>query len=465
MRSTDPENSGRSPDPGHPTKAVDFLKSVRDDSIRLLRDPRQALRAGYGVSLYRNAGYLIISTAVTAVTGFVFWIIAARLYPVEAVGVGSAIISALGLMAIFPELGLSTGLIRFLPGAGKDANDMINSCFTLSGLASLAIALVFLAGLHIWSPALLPVRQHPVFFAAFVVFAVAAALQPLANAVFLTKLKARLILLTDAVAGVLRLPLVAIFALLFAGAFGILASKGLGVAIAMAVAILWFVPGVQKGYRPVPRLRRGVLNRLSRYAAGNYVGGVLLEMLPLVLPLVVLGVLGAQLNAYFYIAWAIAIKLTIIPSAIFNSLFAEGSNDEASIRANTTKSIKFTLLLLLPLILVILVISDWLLLLFGREYSDNAAQLLRILVAGIVPWGINYLYISIERVRKNTKGIIVVTAAATGLSLGLSYLLMVNLGLAGVGVGYVAGQTVVAIPVAVHLWRRSRPPLPERPPT
>jgi len=454
MSSTEPENPGNSADPGHPTKAINFLKSIYADAFRLARDPRQGLRAVHGVSLYRNAGYLIVSTGVTAVTGFVFWIIAARLYPVETVGIGSAIISALGLMAIFPELGLSTGLIRFLPGAGKDGNDMINSCFTLSGLASLAFALVFLAGLHIWSPALLPVRQHPVFFAAFVVFAVTTALQPLANAVFLTKLRARLILITDAFAGILRLPLVAVFALLFSGAFGILASKGLSVAIAISIAILWFLPAVQKGYRPLPTLKKGVLNRLSRYAAGNYVGGVLLEMLPLVLPLVVLGVLGAQMNAYFYIAWAIAIKLTIIPSAIFNSLFAEGSNDEASIRANTTRSIRFTLLLLLPLILVILVISDRLLLLFGRLYSDNAAQLLRILVAAIVPWGINYLYISIERVRKNTKGIIAVTAAATGLSLGLSYLLMVNMGLMGVGVGYVAGQTAVAIAVAVHLWRR-----------
>jgi len=433
-----------------------FIRGAYADAFRLISNPREEMSSLLGVSLFRNAAYLLVGTAVISATGFVFWIIAARLYPVEVVGVGSAIISALGLMAVFPELGLATGLVRFLPGAGKDGNDMVNSCFTLSGLASLAIALVFIAGLHVWSPALLVVREHPVFLAAFLVFAVATALQPLANAVFLTRLSSRLIFFTDAIAGVVRLPLVAMLALFFTGAFGILAAKGVAVAVAALAAVLWLLPRVQQGYRPVPKLRIGILKELRRYAAGNYAAGVLLEMLPLVLPLVVLSVLGAQMNAYFYIAWAIAVKFTVIPAAVFNSLFAEGSNDEASIRTNTAKSLRFTLLLLLPLILVVLVFSEKLLLLFGQVYSENSATLLRIVVAATIPWGFNYLYISIERVRKNTRGIITVTAAATCLSLVLSYVLMRNTGLVGAGLGYAAGQTAVAMAVAVYLWRRHR---------
>ncbi len=437
-----------------------FIREACADAFRLLSNPREEMRSLLGVSLFRNATYVLVGTAVISATGFVFWILAARLYPVEVVGVGSAIISALGLMAIFPELGLATGLVRFLPGAGRDGNDMVNSCFTLSGLASLAIALVFVAGLHVWLPALLVVREHPVFLAAFLVFAVATALQPLANAVFLTRLSARLIFFTDAIAGVVRLPLVAVLALFFAGAFGLLAAKGVAVAVAVLVGVLWLLPRVQQGYRPVPKLRIGILKELRRYAAGNYAAGVLLEMLPLVLPLVVLSVLGAQMNAYFYIAWAIAVKLAVIPAAVFNSLFAEGSNDEASIRTNTSKSLRFTLLLLLPLIVVVLVFSEKLLLLFGQAYSENSATLLRVVVAATIPWGFNYLYISIERVRKNTRGIITVTAAATCLSLALSYILMRSAGLVGVGLGYAAGQTAVAIAVGVYMWRRYRSPGP-----
>jgi len=186
------------------------------------------------------------------------------------------------------------------------------------------------------------------------------------------------------------------------------------------------------------------------------VARILLRVTPFLLPLAVLNVLGAEMNAYFYIAWAVAGIFQVIPSSVFNSLFAEGSNDEASLRANIAKSLKFTLLLLLPATLLMLIVAEELLLLFGRPYADNGAQLLRIVVLAVIPWGINYLYVSIERVRKNVKGIITVAATATGLSLGLSYLLMLRTGLVGVGTGYAAGQTIVAVGVALRLWRGHR---------
>jgi len=431
-----------------------FIKSAYANAFRLARHPREGLKSLYGVSLYRNAVYLMVGTAVADITGFVFWMIAARFYPVEAVGLGSAIISALGLLALFTELGLGIGLIRFLPGAGKNGNNMINTCLTLSGLASVAVALIFLAGLNFWSPALLVVRQHPIFFTAFVVFAVATALRPLVSNAFLAKLNTKFIVIAAIIGGSLKIALILLFAMFFNDAFGIFASTGLAVAIAVLVAGFWFLPKVQSGYRPFPKIERRVLNELGHYAVGNYAARLLLQMTPLVLPLAVLNILGAEMNAYFYIAWTIAIALKVIPSSIFNSLFAEGSNDEASIRTNTAKSLKFMFLLLLPLTILILIIAEKVLLLFGQAYADYAALLLRIVVVTVIPWGINYLYVSIERVRKNVKGIITVTAVVTFLSLALSYLLMLNMGLVGVGIGYAAGQTIVAIAVVIILWRR-----------
>jgi O-antigen/teichoic acid export membrane protein len=432
-----------------------FIKGAYADAFRLACHPRQGLKSLYGVSLYRNAVYLVVGAAVTNITGFAFWIIAARFYPAEAVGLGSAIISALGLLAIFSELGLGIGLVRFLPGAGKDGNDMMNRCFTLSGLASVAVALIFLAGLRFWSPALLVVRQHPIFFTAFVVFAVATTIQLLVGDVFLAKLNTKFIVIGGVIAGSSRIALVLVFAMFFASAFGIFVSTGLATAIALLFAAFWFLPKVQNGYRPLPKIEKRVLSELSHYAAGNYVARILLQLTTYVLPLVVLNTLGAEINAYFYIAWTVAVIFQFIPSSIFNSLFAEGSNDEASLRTNTAKSLKLTFLLLLPLTLLILIIAEKLLLLFGQAYADNAALLLRIMIVAAIPWGINYLYVSIERVRKNIKGIITVTAVAACLSLGLSCLLMLRMGLAGVGIGYAAGQAIVAIAVVIHLWQRS----------
>jgi len=57
----------------------------------------------------------MLSTGVMAVFGFFFWIIIARLYPSEQVGIGTTLISMMTLISSFSILDLGNGLIRYLP--------------------------------------------------------------------------------------------------------------------------------------------------------------------------------------------------------------------------------------------------------------------------------------------------------------------------------------------------------------
>jgi O-antigen/teichoic acid export membrane protein len=419
---------------------------------------RDKLQQHLSISLYRNAYYIMAGTIINSVLGFVFWIIAARLYSAEAVGFGSAIIAALGLIALFSELGLGIGLIRFLPTAGRNGNDMLNTSLTVCGSAAIIIALIFLSGLDIWSPALLPVRQNTTFFICFVVAATVTTLQPLVTYhTFLARRDTRFIVFTNLIYRTLNLALAFLFAFFLNSAFGIVASTGLAVVIALAVAVIWFIPVVQTGYRPYPKISKEVICELGRYSIGNYAGRLMLNMPNLVLPLLVVNTMGAEKNAYFYVAWASIFVLRVIPASIFDSLFAEVTNAAVSLRSNTTKSLKLMLLLALPAVLLIVIIAPEFLLLFGKSYSDNGTVLLRMVALSIIPWGINYLYISIARVRKGVSGVIIVSGVSTGLSVGLSYFLMLKMGLTGVGIGYMAGQSIVAIVVAIYLWRSYHP--------
>ena len=197
-----------------------------------------------------------------------------------------------------------------------------------------------------------------------------------------------------------------------------------------------------------------MLNEIGHYSGGNYIARIFLQSSSLVLPLMVINILGAEMSAYFYIAWSVTAILKVIPTSIFNSLFAEGSNEEETLLANTKKSLKLLLLLLLPAILILLVIADKVLLLFGQAYFQNGALLLRIIAVSIIPYSINYLYITIARVKMDISSAIKVSVAITCLSLGLCYFLMLNMGLPGVGLGWLAGQSIVATPIALYLlWR------------
>jgi len=47
-------------------------------------------------SLYKNSIYLMISTGIMAVLGFVFWLVIARLFNTHDVGLATTIISVMG---------------------------------------------------------------------------------------------------------------------------------------------------------------------------------------------------------------------------------------------------------------------------------------------------------------------------------------------------------------------------------
>ena len=92
---------------------LSYLIAIKEGLFNLLK-----------ISLYRNAIYLMLNSAMYALTGFFFWIVAARLYPAEVVGLASSTIAAIGLLSLLSTLGLDYGLLRFLPAAGDEAREI-----------------------------------------------------------------------------------------------------------------------------------------------------------------------------------------------------------------------------------------------------------------------------------------------------------------------------------------------------
>lgn len=428
------------------------MNGTLSDTVRTATS-RKGLKGRLSIPLYSNACYLIADTAVVSLLGFAFWVLMAKLYTPAEVGLASATIAAVILLARLSGLGFGYGLIRFLPGAGGRSNTLINSCFTIAGLTSLVAALVFLTGLNFWSPALVYIRQ-PIFATSFVFVTVMYTLFLLIDQTFIARRCAKYVLFKNATAGLLKLA-AAVALVVLLSAFGIFASWGLAISVALAIALFQFLPQAQRGYVPIPTVCKEIVNDMIHFSLGNHIAE-LLWFAPLTLfPLMVINILGAETNAYFYIAWVIAQMLFAIPMAVSYSLFAEGSHEEGLLRSNTIKSVKLCLLILVPAIVVLFVLGDKLLLFFGRSYSESGAILLRILAVSAIPVTINFICLSVMRVKKNTKGLMLVSASIACLALGSGYILMTKVGLPGVGVGWIAAQTVVAI-IVVLLLSHSR---------
>ncbi len=404
---------------------------------------REKLEQFIAIPLYSNAFYLMLNTGVMALFGFFFWIVVARFYTEAEVGLGSAIISAMSLLSIISLVGLNISLVRFLPHTDKP-QELINSCYTLGGIISLVIAGIFLAGLGFLSPALAFVKQNAIFASAFIVFTMLWTLQSLVNYTFIAQRRAGFVLSKNTIFSVLKLAFPVLFVLFF-HAFGIVASWGVAMAVALAVSIFVFLPQVQDSYKPVPMLKLGLLKDMWRYSGGNYFANLFMACIPFILPLMVVNVLGAEQNAYFYIGWMIGGLLFAIPRAVSESLFAEGSHFEDKLKENVTKSLKFTYLLLVPAVIVLILVGKWVLLAFGQSYSLNALHLLWVLSLSSIPLALTYIYTGILRVTGRIRELMAIWGFIALLVFLASYLIMPVTGIIGIGYAWLGAQAVVAV--------------------
>ena len=213
---------------------------------------------------------------------------------------------------------------------------------------------------------------------------------------------------------------------------------------------------VQPGYRPRPVIKKRVVNEMTHFSLGNYLADGIGNIPTYVMLLIIVGILGAESTAYFRIAFAIAALLFTLPYAICTSLFVEGSHEPERFRSNLITASKLIFPFLIGAITLIFLFGDKLLLLFGGEYSRNSLHLLWLLSLSSIPLAVNEIYVVLKRVQLAIRPMLYLYLAITALTLGLSYPLIAEIGLTGVGIGWVAGQGVVALVVGGMMVRQFR---------
>lgn len=424
------------------TKAVDTLGG------------RQMLKQVTTIPLYRNAFYLMLNSGITSLLNFFFWIVVARFYSEAELGSGAAIFSAINLLTIMSIVGLNLSVIRFLSHS-DEPHRLINFSFTASGLISLAVATIFIAAVDLLSPALTFVKLNTVYFLTFVVLAVLSISSKLMDSVFVARRSAGFVLIKDVIFSSLKIPLVILLGM-FLHAFGVVASWVVALGIAFVISFFLFLPKVEAGYKPVPTLKLGQFRSMWQYSAGSYLASLFGKAPIMILPLMVASILGTESNAYFYIAWMIASVLFTISGSVSRSLFAEGSYSEGSIKENLTRSLKFTFLLLLLAVIVLIVTGKWILLAFGESYSANALVLLWLLILASLPRGINQVYFSVLRVQGRLKELVMIRGFVAVSVLTMSFFVISSYGIISVGFVWLGVQIVVSIALVLMLGSQVR---------
>jgi O-antigen/teichoic acid export membrane protein len=429
--------------------------SAVDEEPDLVRSLLSRLRADH---LVRNSLYLVVSNGTQAVVGFAFWLVMARLFSAEDVGIASSLISATSLLAFFALIGLNTTVMRFLPTA-TNKGSLLTSVFVLVSGAACVIAVGYVMLTPVIAPRLDFVAHSPLLTAGFALLAAATAVNVLTDSVFMASRRAEFCAITDGVVGGVS-KMVFGFMLAGTGAYGLYLAAIGGPATAAVASIILIIAVLH--WRPSLTNPLQTLKPLLRFSGANYLANSMNLLPGVVVPLIVLDRLGPKTAGYYYIGFQMATILYTAASAVEASFMAEGSQAGANWRVIRRRSRRLAIMIFVPAGLVMALAAHWILLAFGHHgaYSQHGTGGLEILAAAVLPiaacnWGWTVLRLT-GRLRA-----LVASTALYGASICGGAWFLAPHGLTALSSAWLAGSTLAAV-VSTILAASTRAPARHR---
>jgi O-antigen/teichoic acid export membrane protein len=405
---------------------------------------RTGLRGHFHDPLYRTGYFLMAGTGITSLSGFAFWALAAHSYSAEMVGLSAAAISAMGLISGVCTLGLDAVLVRYLPTAGASARVLVLQTYAITAGLSLALAAGAALTAGAWSPSLRFLGDQGGWLVGFALATAAWTLFGMQDNVLTGLRSAQWVPLENSLYSIAKLAVLVALggALPRSGAFiAWNAPVAPGVVLISVLIFRRLIPR-RFGARAVTLPDR---RRLVAAAAGNY-GGMLCSMAgTLLLPVLVAAEADLRQAAFFYVPWMITTVPRLIAVNMTTSLTVEAALDERQLRYLSRRALVQTSRLVLAFVAVCGLGAPWVLRVFGADYADAGATLLRLFALAAIPNVIVCVAIAVARVKHNGRTVLAIQAAEGILMLGLSAILLPTAGIDGVGAAWLASQSVVAV--------------------
>lgn len=386
--------------------------------------------------LYRNSLFLMLNTGLVSLFNYGFWLLAGHMASSEHIGLATEAIAAAAMIVAIARLGMDDSLTRFFPQS-KDKGGFYNALIAIMLLVTIIVIAGFILGLPYISPALLFLKnwQYILLFIGFVFLTSICDMQGTA----LVAIRRADLALLEYSFLILRIPL--LFVLGSLGMLGIFLALDVTYLVMMAAGIIiMYKMGIARDLH----IDIGEARKTARYSLGNYTSTIIATAPLTLIPILIVNLTGASQEAYFYVAFSVAIFLFMVPDAIAASMFVEGSHEQP-LKATAFKSLRFAFIILAPMVLAIAVFGDNILLLFSPEYSAAAHQLLLLLAISSLFYAVIAVYITVVQVQKNIAILNYIRFAVAGLTLFLSYILLQKLGLVGIGYAWLLANVIVAV--------------------
>lgn len=343
--------------------------------------------------MLNNAASLVGTSAVTSGLGFLFWWVAARLLPPEAVGSGMAAVAAMNLLGMLAMLGLGTLLISELPRRSQGSGGLTAAAL----LASLGGAVLIAATGGLVLGAMNEGYRWIVSgvwpFLLFVLGVALTTVPMVFDEAVIGVLRGQLQLLRNVAAAITKIVFLGglVFyattehAIYAAWLLGNVLSVGLIAALTWsALAHLWHADW---------RTLRTLWPDSLRHHGLN----LAMQAPSLALPVVVAAQVNAQDYARFYLCWMIAGFLGMIPYSLAKVLPAVAHAGPEVQQTRLRQSLLGSAAACVAGTALLIVVAPLLLGLFGPAYRGETVRLLQVLALTAFPLIVKAHYIALGR--------------------------------------------------------------------
>ncbi|GAB4215669.1 MAG: hypothetical protein OHK0022_55830 [Roseiflexaceae bacterium] len=412
------------------------------------------IKRAAGRDLLVNAGSMIGTTVVTAGLGFVYWWLAARHFSQEAVGIASALISAMGLLGSLGMVGLGTLLIGELARRPRQAAVLLTTGLLASGVVSAVLGLLFVLLAPLLSPEFNDLRGGPGVALLFSLGVVLTAVTLVLDQALIGLLRGGLQLWRNTIFAVAKLVVLLLLGLWAAGSgsIAIYTTWTAGNLISLAAIAL----AARRGLRPA-RPEWELLRQLPGAALEHHALNLALQLPGLALPVIVTALLSPALNASFYMSWLLLHMVYAVPYTLTTVLFAAGAADTQGFTQKIRMTLGAALALGLLSNLVLWPSAGLILGVFGREYAEQAAWSMRVMALGVFPLIVKDHFVAVRRVQSQIRGTAALAMLGSALELAFGAAGAALGGLTGLAFGFVLALCLEALLMARPVWQAARP--------
>jgi O-antigen/teichoic acid export membrane protein len=384
-----------------------------------------------GDSVIRNSVSLIANLVISAACSYGAFVLVARLYSVQAVGLSATAISLGAFVVSLTQLGTNYSIPRFLPVSNHRVA-VINTALTATLLAALFGGIIALV---------LPVADK--LFALGGAFFVLAFL--LATCVQTGEAVLGTVLIADRSSGTMTrantipnlIRLAAPAAFMFMGALGSYVARFVSdiMAFFMFGGIL-----ARRGHRFRLAFDLTATRDLRSFSFGMYVVGTLGRLPLVVLPIVTLERFGVSQTAFWSVGITVATLLYQLPGMIGQALLPEAVQRPSERRRLLYRSALMTLGIVIPVLLIAYLAAPLGLKFFGAKYVVGSLGTLRwLIISGFITI-LNYPSSTILILAKKTVSLSIIETGTliTVLALAISWARNGE----GVAISWVVGDIV-----------------------